>query len=165
MRHAIVAFAFGFNGEKEIGKSNECLKQTLEKIYNIHPEAHVIVQEELAVPFASLVIKKHREQEKYLDSEEIAVQAACFLLDKSPMKEWTIHIIAHPFLHQHKCSKLFPGFKVDVIKIEKVPFDKNALQWYARGPIRLLLYAVLQLFFGFKGKPKEVLLQSQKRHK
>jgi len=87
----------------------------------------------------------------YLDSEEITSQATPLFLRHGITK---VIPVANPFLHLFKCKKLIrrAGFVSLSRRVGWVGFYKNSLQWYTRGPIRLLAYAALQFLFGYHGK-------------
>lgn len=150
---AIVAYSFGFR-KYGAGESNKALARSVKKVYSI-TNVLLILQKEIAqcIDFKSvpvLVIEKHRRLWQYLDTEEVTEQAAKYMKRK---KISHVFLVAHPFLHRKKCKKLLRkhGFKVFTIKTGWVPFDKYSEKWWTRGPLRLILYAVLQIFFGRRG--------------
>jgi hypothetical protein len=85
-----------------------------------------------------LVVEKHRKEGEYLDSEEIIAQ----------------------WLQNFKCRALLKkaGFEIIPLKkflswkTRKIGFCKDSLQWWTRGPIRLVLYTILQVLFGRRGR-------------
>ncbi len=149
MKRAIVAFSFGLRKGGPCD-SNIALARAIGKF----PKGIMVVaQREIAALLKSkpaLVIRKHRIQGKYLDSDEVAAQAADFLRKK---KISEAIVVAHPFLHIIKCKQLMQkgGFAVTVPDIGKIPFDKESEQWWSRSAFNFLVYAVLQKLTGRRG--------------
>lgn len=150
----VIAYSFGFRKDRQgvyPGTSNEALAKVVDRVCR-ETGAAAILQWEIEkcvnaeVP-RSLVIREHTIKGKYLDREEVTAQAVGYMNHLS-VKEAIL--VAHPFLHRRKCKKLLEqgGIKVVIAKTGRVPFDTKSEQWWTRGPLRLLLYAVLQLLFG-----------------
>jgi hypothetical protein len=61
--------------------------------------------------------------------------------------------IAQPILQMRKVKRLIrsDGFVVVERPVGAVGFDAQSTQWWTRGPLRLLLYAILQQFTGLHG--------------
>jgi len=115
----------------------------------------VVVQWEinLALPLGTVgySVIEHRTPDEYLDSEEVMAQAT-EVFRKNGITE--VIVVAQPFLQLTKCRKLArnTGFTVIKKKIRRIGFYKDSSQWWTRGPIRLLTYAVLQVLFSRRGK-------------
>jgi hypothetical protein len=169
-RYGIVAFSFGYRKDDTSrvipGLSNSALAEEVQRVFgwadafaekNKQPSPVVVVQHEiydclpLEVRTLAMPIREHRIEGKYLDSEEVMAQAA-FLLHKEGVKK--VFMVAQPFLHRRKCVGLAKYWKFEPIvpDTKKIPFDKLSEQWWTRGPIRLVAYAILQKLFGRRGK-------------
>jgi hypothetical protein len=61
--------------------------------------------------------------------------------------------VAQPFLQMTKVRQLIKsdGFVVLDRPVGTVGFDRQSTQWWTRGPLRLLWYAILQQFTGRRG--------------
>ena len=152
LREAILGLSFGIKKSGHT-KSNKALAGVVERVFD-KKGLQVILQKELAecVDFPlSLVIKEHRIKGQYLDSDEVIAQAIIYLKANKINSVW---LIAHPLLQRTKCRILLKksGFKVRIPRTGKIPFDKDSLQWWTRGPLRTLVYAILQKFTGRKGR-------------
>ena len=150
-RGAILGLSFGMKKSGHT-KSNKALAKVAERVF-YKKGLLVILQKELAecVDFPpSLVIKEHRIKGQHLDSDEVIAQAAEFM---KLHKIDTVWLVAQPFLHRPQCRTLLKnyGFRVRIPKTGRIPFDEDSLQWWTRGPLRTLTYAILQKFTGRKG--------------
>lgn len=118
----------------------------------------LIVQWEIALDerFAAMninpdmIVRKHRECGKYLDSDEIIAQAIPLLKQQGITKV----ISVAQWLQNFKCRTLLrkAGFQVLPAKIGKIGFCKDSLQWWTRGPIQLVIYTIKQVIFGHRGR-------------
>jgi len=156
----IVAFSFAL-GEKEPNPCNRRLACEVDriarKLREENKEVVIVSQWEVAEGLKELeigpdlVITEHRQKGSYLDSDEVAFQAAIFLHDQGVME---VVPVAHPFLHLTKCQKLLrkAGFKVRKEKIRYIGFYPESKQWWTRGPLHLFLYAILQVLFERRGR-------------
>lgn len=163
-RYGIVGFALGHR-KNDPGISNRALARVVERLMNEKSDliATIVLQHEIldCMPFCPdpeclenhrvFPVKEHGTSGQYLDSEEVMRQAAEHFNNVYVKK---IFIVAQPFLHLHKCIKLaeLAGFEPIVPKNMRIPFDGKSEQWQARGHIQLLTYAILQKFFGWRGK-------------
>ncbi len=150
----LLGLSFGLIG-KEPGLSNRHLAKIIDREQAQDDELEAILQWEIASCTKKapvLKVTKHRILGEYLDSEGVIVQAVEWLQNQRP-KVKVIKLVAQPFLHRFKCKKLIAsyGFDVKTVKTGWVPFDNRSDQWYTRGPLRTLLYAVLQVLTGRKG--------------
>ena len=149
----IVAFSFGLSEEEP----NEANRALAELVQDISSEIHcvVVAQWEIAKALrttpAQCVVMHHSIAGKYLDSEEVMAQAAKLFRERGITE---VLPIAQPFLHLAKCKTLVrkSGFTlVPYHPPHGIPFPKDSKQWWTRGPLQLLLYAVLQKFLGRRG--------------
>lgn len=163
----IIAFSFALT-QDEVNKRfpNQCNK-TLARITRILTRnilttrnvPVVVLQWEIGLDYdmfartgvlPDLIVEKHRELGKYLDSEEIIAQAIPLFKHEGVTKV----ISVAQWLQNFKCRALLKkaGFQVLPVKIGKIGFCKDSLQWWTRGPIRLVIYTVLQVLFGRRGR-------------
>ena len=93
----------------------------------------------------------HSRPGAYLDSEEVMAQASLVFTARDVLK---VIPVANPFLHLAKCRQLVAkaGFTPVRRKIGWIGFCPESIQWWTRGPIRLLAYAVIQKLFGRRGR-------------
>lgn len=158
---AIVGFSFA-SGEKE---PNPCNKRLAEEVIRIAKmkreqgfEVLIMAQWEISKALQetinykpSFTVFEHMEEGKYyLDSDEVARQTAAYLKKEKVKK---VIIAANPFIHLFVCRRLFKkaGFIVLKEKIKWIGFYKNSLQWWTRGPVRLIVYIILAVLFGRRG--------------
>lgn len=80
----------------------------------------------------------------YLGSEAVTAEAARIFREKG-----VTHVIpvAQPFLQLPKVKTLVKkaGFRVLPRKVHRIGFEPKSLQWWTRGPILLLIYALMQI--------------------
>lgn len=103
-----------------------------------------------------LVVEKHRKEGEYLDSEEVIAQAIPILKARGITKVISIA----QWLQNFKCRALLKkaGFEIIPLrkflsrKTRKIGFCKGSLQWWTSGPIQLVIYTVLQILFGRRGR-------------
>lgn len=149
----IIALSFGL-GSQEPSPCNRRIAREVGKIF-LKEEKPILLacQWEIAralpsdVPIA-VVIGNHRGT--YLDSQEV-ISRATDLFKEVGVDE--VIMVAQPWLHLQKCRRLVrqAGFKVIRRRIGWIGFYKDSLQWWTRGPLQLLAYAVLQRFTGRRG--------------
>jgi len=163
----IIAFSFALT-QNEVDKKlpNQCNK-TLARITRIFARnimvtrnlPIIVLQWEIGLDhdmFAKtcvlpdLVVEKHREFGKYLDSEEVIAQAIPLFKHEGVTKV----ISVAQWLENFRCRALLKkaGFQVLPVKIGKIGFCKESLQWWTRGPIRLVIYTIKQILFGHHGR-------------
>ncbi|MFH1657053.1 MAG: hypothetical protein ABH919_01160 [bacterium] len=162
----IIAFSFALTqDEMERRFPNQCNKKlgmkTRHYYRKLENEGHLpvlIVQWEIALDYRfaamninpDMIVRKHRECGKYLDSDEIIAQAVPFL----KQQEVTKVISVAQWLQNFKCRQILKkaGFEILPVKIGPIGFCKDSLQWWTRGPIRLVIYTIKQIFFGHHGR-------------
>ncbi|MBU3964387.1 hypothetical protein KJ562_01485 [Patescibacteria group bacterium] len=154
----VVAFSFGLT-KCEPNPCNIALAKAVQRIVREEKQRGisvvVVAQWEITTALPSkmidYIVVNHRQRCIYLDSEEVMAQAAEVF-----SREGVSHVIpvANPFLHLHKCRQLVKqsGFTPIARNIGRIGFCQKSTQWWTRGPIRLILYAVLQKFFGWRGR-------------
>jgi hypothetical protein len=96
-----------------------------------------------------------RPDGSYLDSD-IVWDTARKVFERHGISE--VIPIAQPILQMTKVKRLIKsdGFVVIERPIGAIGFDAQSTQWWTRGLLRLLLYAVLQQFTGRRGNPSKV---------
>ncbi len=152
----LVAFSFGL-GAVEPNPCNVRLAQAVQRIVSEESEPVVVVaQWEIALALNSLpldyVVKRHRREGAYLDSNEVMAQAAG-IFRRHGVTE--VIPVANPFLRlaSTKCRAFVrkEGFTPLDRKVGWIGFYPESLQWWTRGPIHLTLYSALQLLTGYHG--------------
>jgi len=122
----------------------------------------IVVQREIGYSFEDshspkrivpdLIIDQHRISGLRLDPTEVTAQAA-ELFRHEGVK--IVVPVAHPIfcLTESKGLLKQAGFEVlDMPElIGRIGFDPKSNDWWTRGPVRLLWYAILQKFFGYHG--------------
>lgn len=149
----LVAFSFGLC-KQEPNPCNVRIAQEVERIVREEGEpVAVVAQWEVARalktrPECTVILHAKGE---YLDSEEVMRQAAEFFQRRGIQ---TVIPVAQPFLQLWKCQGLVEraGFSIARRTVQRIGFCTASEQWWTRGPIRLLLYAVLQCLFRWRGK-------------
>ncbi len=152
---AIIAFAFGGRTNQQPGKSNEALAQVVNSYQWANPNTVIVAQQEIAgqlKPAAGCTIRWHRKEGDYLDTDEVATQALIHLHNFDPTAEWSILVAAQPFIHRFQAVGLvrkialsrYPmqRFIVRRLQTGRIPFDRESIQWWTRGPFRFFLYAI-----------------------
>lgn len=156
----MIIYSFALS-EKEPNPCNQKLAEEAKRIAEKEKrnsngnEIKVAAQWETALGLKNLriepdkIICVHRKKGAYLDSEEVTAQAVEYF---KKQKITEIIPIAQPFLQITKCRWLIKkaGFVPLKRKINWIGFYKNSLQWYTKGPIRSLIYALMQLFSVYK---------------
>jgi hypothetical protein len=155
---AVVVYSFGKrDAELEPNPCNRALgRAALKAIEAVDPRPLVITQWEIAPELRQggiepdLVIEDPGDT--YLGSEEVWQAARAFLVRQHVRN---VTPIAHPFLHLHKVTSMMlgDGFAVEPYAVGKIGFDasRSNHQWWTRGPLRLLVYAVAQRAVGLRG--------------
>jgi len=150
--HAIVAFSFGLRRRQaEPNPCNVRLARAVERAIELNAAGTLLIaQWEIAKQLIAdgvhvdLVVKASSSLD-YLDTNEVWRQAQA-VLRKHQVQ--TVIPIAQPFLHMYKVRKLIErsGLTVARWPIGWIGFDssKDNLQWWTRGPLRLLLYSIKQ---------------------
>jgi len=151
----LVAFSFGLIGHEP----NPCNARLARAVRDIvaNDKSNIIVVSQWEVALAmpsvpiSLVVRKHKIEGRYLDSDEVMAQAAEVFRDRGISR---VIPVANQFLHLRKCRDLVikAGFIPEMRKFIKIGFYKESLQWWTRSPFHLLLYAILQKSRGRRGK-------------
>ena len=151
----LVAFSFGL-GKNEPNRCNRRLAGAVRFIVAGERESVLVISQwEITKALKSIpiayVVKKHRIRGRYLDSEEVMAQAAK-ILRKHRITE--VIPVANPFLHLIKCRALVrkEGFEPLKREIGWIGFYPESIQWWTRGPFRFLLYVILQILTGWRGK-------------
>lgn len=152
-----MAYSFGGSPVHGPGPANRKLAIVVALRLAIGKGAILVVQDYLEALLLTaevrpdLVVRKHREEGKFLGTEEVTSQYAEFLRRLGVSE---VLLIAHPFLHWRKCKKLLEaeGFSVKVVTTGKVPFDPFSEGWWARSRRNLFLYTLLQLATGRQGR-------------
>lgn len=162
MARGMVAWSFALAG-KEPNPCNallgiEAYRLLKEEQKNTGEEVVLVAQWEVAAAFreiigfsAAYVVEKHRLDGEYLDSEEVMAQAAAIFRDHGITE---VIPVANPFLHLFACHRIIRESGLTPIKrkVRWIGFYKDSLQWWTRGPIRCLAYAVMQKLFGRSGR-------------
>lgn len=161
MARGIVAWSFG-SAKKEPNPCNvslgiEAYRIMKEEEKNTGEDMVLVAQWEVAAALrkvigfsADYVVEKHRQSGEYLDSREVMAQAAMIFRDH----EITDVIpVANPFLHLFACRRLVreSGLTPLKRKVRWIGFYKDSLQWWTRGPMRCLAYAIIRKLWGRRG--------------
>tara|TARA_Y100000310_G_scaffold149264_2_gene148542 strand:+ start:164 stop:688 length:525 start_codon:yes stop_codon:yes gene_type:complete len=143
--NAIIAFAFGCDldgDEIRPGVSNEAIASIVVAGQNINkypPQPAIIVQREINDVFQAkewdvksvFEIRKHRVSEKYLDTQEVAEQAAEIMHDN----DWQAAVVVAHHGHVKRCIKCLEklGIKsINLGSLQIVPYNKDSSQWWTR---------------------------------
>jgi len=151
----VVAFSFALTDDEPNLCNRRLAKITTEIVLNATKfgMVFVVAQWEIALRLHGIQpqLVVDRTEGKYLDSEEVMRQASKYFKEHNITE---VIVIANPFLHLYKCKKLAKeaGFTVMKQKIPWVGFCRDSQQWWTRGPVRLLLYAIAQKISGRRGK-------------
>jgi len=135
-RAAILALAFGQGANGTPGKSNEALAAVVKKFHeeNGFP---MFLQWEIADCISKLikadrdlVVRKHRAEDKYLDTYEVIAQAWEFAKRHDIKK---VIVAAHPD-HMKRCVMVAKkiGFIVEEADTLSVPYDEQSVQEWTR---------------------------------
>jgi len=131
----IIALAFGQGVNKTPGKSNEALAKIVEKLCE-KERPPLCLQWEVAdclpglVKSHDLVVRRHREKDKYLDTYEVLAQAKAYC-DRLGIERAII--VAHPD-HAPRCAAVAAklGLGVQIADTAGVPYDPDSVQEWTR---------------------------------
>lgn len=154
----VVAFSFGLRDRsEEPGPCNRRLARATQELVARASEPVVVVAQwevALALP-ASLPVHvvDHAPDGRYLDTERVWGLAAPVLQRAGVHR---VVPVAQPVLHRAKASRLIrrDGFEPVRRPVGWIGFDSSRrnTQWWTRGPLRLVLYALLQAATGRAGR-------------
>lgn len=156
MKIGLVAFSFAI-GKAEPNPCNQRIARAVERIYaNELDQVVVVSQWEVTRALTSNGrVKVARSVELLpsgdLGSEEVMQQAGDLFLKEGITD---VIVVAQPFLRLWKCRRLARqmGFNVLKRRVGWIGFYRRSLQWWTRDPFRLVLYSVLQLALGRRGR-------------
>lgn len=155
----IVAFSFALREESE--EPNPCnwrlaREVTLATERESRGPLVVVAQWEIDKALETTNVSPYRTVVRpipggYLSSEDVWAQAREVFTSAGVTE---VIPVAQPFLQLWKVERMIrkDGFRVQHRHIGRVGFDKQSKQWWTRGALRLLFYAVLQVIFGRRGK-------------
>lgn len=154
----VVAFSFGLRGpEEEPNPCNVRLARATRRVLDEAATPIVLVSQwevALALPSSATAhVVKAPVDGRYLDTDRVWAEAAPVLRQAGVRR---VVAVAQPLLHRAKAHRLIrrDGFEPVRPRIAWIGFDSSArnTQWWTRGPLRLLLYAVLQSVTGRAGR-------------
>jgi hypothetical protein len=152
-KEAIFGLSYGYR-KNDPGPINLALAKVIEREKEINPELEIIAQWEIAACLKNkptFIIKEHREKGKYLDTDEVIVQAVEYFKANNIK---AIRLVAFPFLHRYLCryflKRIDPTLQVKIIKTGWIPFDKESEQFLAISPLHALIYAIGRILFNKK---------------
>ena len=158
-KYGVVGFSFA-KSACEPNPCNQALAAGVEYAMVNHPDdVTVIVQWEINLQLQQdgyrpdLVVSSEDARAGYLDTRDVWNKAKV-LLDKEGIKE--VMIVAQPFLHLDVIKAMIrkDGYLVkDYKNPHHVGFynNKENLQWWTKGPLRFLMYAVIVKLTGKNG--------------
>lgn len=150
----IVVFSFALRADElEPNPCNARLGLMVRDTLDEHDQAmYVVAQWEVAIALERLGVKVHSIVERpangtYLDSNLVWASAEKFFKSVGVS---TVIPVAQPFLQLRRVKQLIASssdFRIKEILVHPIGFDnhKENLQWWTKGPTRLLLYSVLKL--------------------
>jgi hypothetical protein len=153
----LVAFSFALRAvEEEPNPCNVRLAETVLRIIAAEKDEIVVVSQwEVSrhlrtnghEPLCSVELRPDGE---YLDSDAVWVTARK-VFELNGISE--VIPVAQPVLQMTKVKRLIKadGFVVIERPVGMVGFDRQSTQWWTRGPLRLILYAILQQVTGQRG--------------
>lgn len=163
----IISFSFGYNlalysigCQKLPGISNRIMAGIVKEISV--DGTPVITQWEIAEsnelennPNITLNIKEHQTSGKYLDTYEVARQAAEFMRKQGWIRAW---IVAHP-AHLWRCKKVLEKMGITVIEPPSlvgidtnILFNPHSAQWWTHNPFFWWIREIPTIaFYWFKG--------------
>lgn len=154
----VVAFSFGLRRpEEEPNPCNVRLARATQRVLDQAAAPVVLVSQwEVALALPSSVTAHVVERPvdgRYLDTERVWAQAAPVLRQAGVHR---VVAVAQPLLHRAKAHRLIrrDGFEPVPLRLGRIGFDSSHrnTQWWTRGPLRLLLYALLQAVTGRAGR-------------
>lgn len=152
---AIVAFSFALRkGNQEPNPCNLKLAQEVLRLRKDYPSSLVVAQWEVAKALGRLghtadhVISRPSDG-TYLDTNFVWREACEHLADA---EIWQVVPVAQPFLQLTQVRRMIrrSPFALQVRRINRIGFDnsRDNSQWWTKGPVRLLAYALLALTKG-----------------
>jgi hypothetical protein len=153
----IVSFSFGLRRpDEEPGPCNARLASATRRVLGETGPAVLVSQWEVARALPAGLPAHVVEQPAggpYLDTERVWSAAAPLLRDAGVTR---VVAVAQPLLHRAKAHRLVrrDGFEPVRARVGWIGFDSSVrnTQWWTRGPLRLLLYALLQSSTGRAGR-------------
>lgn len=155
----MVAFSFGLRAEEQ--EPNPCNRRLAAAVQRLLDEATepvlaVVSQWEVALalpPGVAHTVVGPQAGRRYLDTERVW-QAAVPTLHRADADR--VIAVAQPLLHRVKAHRLIrqSGFTPVRARVGRIGFDasRDNTQWWTRGPVRLVVYAVLQTLTGRGGR-------------
>lgn len=160
----VVAFSFALRGSRlEPNPANMALaRNVVDVIARSEARPFLAAQwevdralRELGEP-ADFVVQAP-EDGSYLDSADVWYAAARAFQAAGVQR---VVVVAKPGLHLMRVKRLVrkSEFELAPVRIHGVPYDPSDLneQWWTRGPLRLVVYAILQALLGYRGHPRRV---------
>ena len=146
-REAIVAYSFGGSVDRP-GPSNIAFGNIINRLVDeTQSQKYTVVVQD----FIQFCVNEKPDlvvgDGEYISTQRITSEFEIFLEEEGISN---VLLIAHPFLHFVQCKRLLEkrGFAVQRVKTGWIPFDPDCENWWVRGPLHLLLYALLQIAFG-----------------
>ena len=144
----IVAFSFASQGSKQ-SPCNERLADVVIKIQK-ETRAKVMAQWEVARIVEKQGLELAHVVEPLVDGSYLSTSAV-WLEVRAYLVFYQINeviIVANPFIHGYAIERMIKkdGFKVNNSfdqEIGQIGFDQNSVQWWTRGPLRFIFYAML----------------------
>lgn len=164
----IVAYSFALRRRNE--EPNPCNVRIAEQVAALarkHPGSVIVAQWEVALGLARLgvapdAVVEPRGDGTYLDSNAVWNRAVEVF---RPRQVQAVLPVAQRFLQLTKVRRLATraGFRLEPSRIGAIGFDpsRRNLQWWTRGPVRLLIYAALQGLFGYRGTSKLIAVTGE----
>ena len=157
----MIVFSFAWRRDGQ-SLCNVRLAQAAQRIIDgTNEEVVVVAQRTTAAVLRRLRISVTHVIEKrpgYEGSEEVVRQAAV-IFGRQGVRE--VIPVAQPILQLTKCIQLVrkagfrtPSFWKLCRMIGWIGFDRKSVQPWTRGPVRLVLYTMRQMFFGYRPPPE-----------
>jgi len=159
----LVVFSFGYrqNESNDPCLSNIDLANAVTRIVREERGAvYVVAQHGVARILAQngcsnliLTVHRHRQEDQYLDSDEVMAQAAEALRQQGVTQ---VISVAQPWLHSFKCGRLVRqcGFQLVRYHVGLIRFDRQSQQWWTRSWYQLLWYTIKQIISGHRGSTR-----------
>jgi hypothetical protein len=153
LKIGLVAYSFAL-GKTEPNPKNILLAEEVERTVKeetaLGNEVAVVSQWEIAEALKIKPFHVVRQKEDYLDSDMVTAEASEVFHQQGVTQ---VIVVANPFLHLWLCRSRVQkaGFEVIKKKIKKIGFYKDSLQWWTRGPIRLIFYLIRMKLTGKRG--------------
>lgn len=154
----VVAFSFGLRRpQEEPNPCNARLARAVQRVIDGAAAPVVLVSQwEVALSLPSSLtthVVEPRADGGYLDTDRVWDEAVPVLRRAGVQR---VVAVAQPLLHRSKAHRLISrdGFTPVRARLGPIGFDSSHrnTQWWTRGPLRLLLYAVLQAVIGRAGR-------------